>query len=78
MMLGMCEPVDVRKVDKNKLLDVSEIKIDTSLPVNERIENFVKQVGNPYCYKDGGLVIGIAYEDTDITLQDRLTISANI
>lgn len=78
MITDMFEQVDVRNVDKNTLTDVSKINIDTSLPVSERIENFVNQVKNPYCYKDGGLVIGIAYEDTDITLRDRLAVSANV
>ena len=32
----------------------------------------VKQVGDPYCYTDSGIVVKLAYSNTDTSLQDRL------
>lgn len=63
---------DIRKVDRSKLKDINDIRIDTTLPCEERLESYVAQVGNPYCYLDNGVVVGIGYADTTVSLQDRL------
>ena len=46
--------------------------IDMTLPQQERIKSYVEQIGNPYCYLDGDIVVTIGYADTDVSLQDRL------
>ena len=35
--------------------DIHQISIDTSLPKQERILNFLSQIENPREYEDGGL-----------------------
>lgn len=63
---------DIRTVDRSNLVDISSVKIDPKLPKQERIKSFISQIGNPYCYLDGSVVVGISYADTDISLEDRL------
>lgn len=63
---------ELRTVDKERLTDIRSVKIDPKLSKQERIRSFVRQVGNPYCYRDGDVVVGIRYADTEITLEDRL------
>ena len=63
---------DRKQIDKSTLHDISDVHIDTALPQQERIKSFVKQIGNPYCYLDGDIVVTIGYADTDISLQERL------
>ena len=63
---------DIRIVDRANLVDISSVKIDSELPKTERIKSFISQIGNPYCYLDGDVVVGISYSDTDISLEDRL------
>ena len=63
---------ELRTVDKARLTDIRSVKIDPKLSKQERIRSFVRQVGNPYCYRDGDVVVGIRYADTEITLEDRL------
>ncbi len=63
---------DFRSVDRTKLQDISNVVIDPNLSKEERIQSFVSQIGNPYCYLDGDIVVGISYADTDISLEDRL------
>lgn len=48
------------------------MSIDTSTPCAERIKQYVEQVGDPYCYTDSGIVVKLAYSNTDVSLQDRL------
>ena len=54
------------------LRDIACVSIDTSTPCAERIKQYVEQVGDPYCYTDNGIVVKLAYSNTDVSLQDRL------
>ena len=53
--------IDPRTVDKDTLVEIAGIDIDTTLPREERMESFIKQVKNPYCYLDHGVVVKIAF-----------------
>lgn len=52
--------------------DIACVNIDTSVSCAERIKQYVEQVGDPYCYTDNGIVVKLAYSNTDVSLQDRL------
>ena len=41
--------VDIRTVDPAGLRDIREVKVNTDLPKQERILDFIRQIGNPYC-----------------------------
>ena len=56
-----CANADIMACDPDKLVDLREVLIDTSLPVQKRMERFVQQVGNPYLFKVDGLVIKATY-----------------
>ncbi len=64
--------VDVRTVDINTLRDIRDVKINTDLPKEERILDFIRQIGNPYCYRHGKYVVKISFADTDVTLEQRM------
>lgn len=52
---------DIRRMDFDELTDLSEIEIDSSLPVKDRVKQFVEKVGNPYCYKSHGVKIKLCF-----------------
>ena len=64
--------VDIRTVDPAGLRDIREVKVNTDLPKQERILDFIRQIGNPYCYRHGKYVVKVSFTDTDVTLEDRL------
>ncbi len=64
--------IDIETVDPDTLKDISEVKIDKGLSREERIAQFIEQIGNPYCFKCNGMVVKLSFADTDITLEDRL------
>ena len=53
--------VDIRTVDKSILVDIADVEIDTSLPDRERMLDFIRQVKNPYCYLDHGIVVKVSF-----------------
>lgn len=68
----MQEKSKIQEIDRKGLKDIKDVVIDTSLPRDERVRNYVAQIGNPYCYLDGGVVVSISYANTEVSLQDRL------
>ena len=52
---------DIMACDPNLLVDLREVQIDTALPVRKRMEQFIRQVGNPYLFKVDGIVVKATY-----------------
>ena len=72
MTVEEMKAVDIRTVDKDTLVDIHDVKIDRSLPKEERIRSFVEQIKNPYCFKCGNVAVKMVFADTDVTLEDRM------
>ncbi len=64
--------VDVRTVNPAALRDIRDVKVNTALPKAERIQDYIRQIGNPYCYRHGKYVVKISFTNTDVTLEERL------
>lgn len=62
----------IQPIDHDSLVDISTVKIDPSLPRDQRIADYIRQIRNPYCYLSGGVVVHISFADTEATLEDRL------
>lgn len=77
--MTMPERIDIRSVDRSKLRSLDQVKIDTSLPCEQRVKNFVEQIGNPYCYMDGDVVVSLGFSNTGNCLKDQLkALASNI
>lgn len=61
-----------KKIERSMLKDIRDVSIDMNLPREERVKQYVKQIGDPYCYLDGDVVVEIGYADTPVTLHDCL------
>ena len=64
--------VDVTKVDPRTLIDIRQVKTESNLSPQKRMEQFIQQIGNPYCYKYGDYIVKIGFEDTEDSLEERL------
>ena len=64
--------MDIRAVDPAALMDIRDVKVNTALPKRERILDFIRQIGNPYCYKHGKYVVKVGFSDTETSLMQRL------
>lgn len=53
------------------LVDIRDVKIDRSLPIEERVKSYVEQVKNPYMFKVGNTVVRVSYADTNLTMNDN-------
>lgn len=59
--LEQMKNVDITKVDKDSLVDITEIYLDENLDQVERIERFIDQVKNPYAFRVGNVAVKVEY-----------------
>ena len=71
MSIEEMKNVDVRTVDRDRLVDINEIEIDDSLPPKERVAEFLRQIKNPYCFRVGTVVVKNVYSGDGVSLQER-------
>ena len=55
----------------DSLVDIRDVKIDRSLPVEERMRSYVEQIKNPYMFKVGNTVVRVSYANTTQTINDN-------
>ncbi len=70
MCIEEMKNVCVKTVDRKELVDRNSVKIDGKAPRDERLREFIQQIKNPYCYRDGKTVVKISFSNTDLTMED--------
>ena len=68
--LNQMKNIDIRTIDPDMIADSKEINIDISLPVPERMADYITQSGNPYFIKVGKIIVKMGYADTTVTVND--------
>lgn len=53
------------------LVDIRDVKIDRSKPVEERMKSYVEQIKNPYLFKIGNTIVRVSYANTQATINDN-------
>lgn len=64
--------LQAQEINRDSLRDIRDVHINTALPKRERMQEYIRQIGNPYCYRHGQYVVSVSFSKTDITLEDRL------
>ena len=62
--------VDVRTVDRGTLVDIKDVHINKTLPHFKKLISYITQVGNPYCYKYGDMIIKEGFSNSGKTMTD--------
>lgn len=72
LQLTQMKEIDIHTVDRESLVDIREVQVDGRLPREQRFQDFLRQIRNPYCYRCGKMVVKVSFSDTDATLENRL------
>lgn len=67
--LETMEAIDIKTVDKASLVDLNSVVIDESKSVSERVESFLQQIRNPYCFRIGVVAVKVNYKSDGPTFQ---------
>lgn len=71
MSLEDLKSIDIRTVKPEDVADIQQIKIDDTLSQQEMREEFIRQIGNPYCFRVGKVIVKATYSADGATLNDR-------
>ena len=56
----------------DELVDIREISVDKTLPKEERIAAFIRQIKNPYRFRCGEFVVNACFAGNGVTLEECL------
>lgn len=65
------EAEENRKALLESLVDIRDVKIDSSMPIEDRMKSYVTQIKNPYMFKVGATVVRVSYANTQATINDN-------
>jgi len=54
------------------LVDIRNVIVDKTLPRDERIAEYVRQIKNPYCFRCGEFIVNTSFAEAGPTLEDCL------
>ncbi len=54
----------------DELVDITKIRIDSSLPANERKKQYLRKVRNPYHVKVGDIEVRISFANNGVSFEE--------
>ena len=64
--------IDSNVITNESLVDIRDVRVDKTLPKNERIASFIRQIKNPYYFRCGDFVITTRFTEGGQTLEQCL------
>ena len=64
--------MDIDKMDRNQLMNIEDVVIDTDLCASERLMQFLKQMHNPSCFLCGTTPVKVRFQKSGRDLSDLL------
>ena len=55
---------------RESLVDIRDVKLDSSMEQADRVRSIIQQVKNPYRFKVGDVVVNVAYTNGGATLNE--------
>ena len=71
MSLEEMQSVDIRTVKLEDIVDIQQIMIEEGLSQQEKRQEFIRQVKNPYCFRVGKVIVKASYSGNGISLNER-------
>jgi len=59
--LNKCRDTGIMSCDADSLVDLRDVKIDTTKSVAERIDSFMNQVRNPYLFRVEDVIVKVNF-----------------
>ena len=72
LQLREMRSVDITQVDRSTLVDIRNIHIDPTLPATQKMQSYLEQIGNPYCFLCGNTPVKIRFVSESKTLKQSL------
>lgn len=64
--------VDPRTVDRTILVERSAVRLNPADSYESRLREHIRQIRNPYCYLDGGIVVKLSFPPKGPTIEEQV------
>ena len=64
--------IEINKSDRNTLVNINDVQVNTALPITRRMEKYLEQVKNPYCFKCGETAVKLEFAQNGKSLDQSL------
>ena len=65
--------VDIKTVSREELVDLDSVVIDMEQSKEERIESYIDQIKNPFCYVCNGIIVKSNFNNAEESLETKLS-----
>ena len=59
--LLLCRQADILTCDAENLVDLKDVDVCAGLPLPQRTEQYLEQVGNPYLFRVDKLIVKVSF-----------------
>ena len=63
---------NIKEVNKDDLVDIRSVVVDTSLPPEQRMMDYLEKIKNPYCFRCEDAVVSIHFADKGNSIDSLL------
>lgn len=56
----------------DNLVDIRTVAVDKTLPQTKRLADFIRQIGNPYRFRCGDMIVNIRFTENGPTMEECL------
>lgn len=64
--------IEIDKVDRASLVDIQTVEIDSSLSVDKRMEEYLAQIKNPYCFLCDNSIVKMRFDENGGKLSEKI------
>lgn len=72
-ILSEMAQTDIRTVDISELTDLRDIEINTSQPVEQKLDTFADQTKNVYVNRIGDYVVKVRFQEIGANIDDKMS-----
>ena len=72
MELNKMSEQKMSEIDRSSLVDIRDVIVDPKLPWLQRMESYLEQIKNPYCYLYDGIVVQVRFTNGGPHLKNSL------
>lgn len=64
--------MDIMQVDREQLIDIGDIRIDSGKTAKGRLQDYMEQVHNPFFVKSGEYILKFQYADSGRSMEELM------
>lgn len=64
--------VDPRTVSRETLVERGSVRLNPDASYEDRLRDHIRQIRNPYCYLDGGIVVKLSFLPQGPTIEEQV------